>query len=666
MRGRLQSLGTATVFAAFGLAAAVSCSSGEETSGGPTGPEPGVLGNSSLDQSGSIGLRLTIGNGVHVDSLAWVVSNGVNTYTGTVQITDDAGHEAQSVEFVRGGIPAGSGYVLTLSGADSNSDPCTGSSMPFGVAVGSTTPVDLLVTCTVPTDASLPSIVDSGNIAIDAGVTLGNQAPFVCPAIAGFGVSPAELLPPETASLAATEVGGSGGTTTLQWTSTCGTITNANAPNATFSCGSTTGPCVVTLTVGLNGTGLDGGSVGQVCTGVANTSASETINCEAQCNVATDCPVPSTTCLVPTCVGNRCNTTNAPQGTQCSDSGGSICDGAGTCVVPSFDVVRLGNGSAVTAGTTVPAFIDRYGLTGTLLGSTPVPTAVSGSNQPLTLVGSDVSEGDLTTSVDGKLLVLAGHNYVPGSTIGAANCGVAFIGSGSTPTVNTSLQLPLALSGGGVVRSAASIDGTQVWVAGAGTTTTGGLWYMPGDVQVVKTSTTTTGRDVRISGGQLYADSNANPPGLFTVGSGEPITGTPAPTLTELPGLPTSGGSPFAFVFLTVNGVQTLYLADDEGGGVGGIFKFTLSGTTWSSAGHVQGMVMPGADGGTVMVGFRGLAGYVTGTTVTLMASTGMAAGGQDALVLLVDTGTGSPSQTLVTASAPNETFRGIAVPPHP
>ena len=77
-------------------------------------------------------------------------------------------------------------------------------------------------------------------------------------------------------------------------------------------------------------------------------------------------------------------------------------------------------------------------------------------------------------------------------------------------------------------------------------------------------------------------------------------------------------------------------------------------------------MVGPGPDGGTVTVGYRGLAGYVTGNTVTLMASTGMAAGGQDALVVIVDTGTGSPTQMLVATSAANETFRGIAVPPHP
>jgi hypothetical protein len=38
----------------------------------------------------------------------------------------------------------------------------------------------------------------------------------------------------------------------------------------------------VTLTVGLDGTGVDGGSVGQVCTGIANTTASQSVDCESQ------------------------------------------------------------------------------------------------------------------------------------------------------------------------------------------------------------------------------------------------------------------------------------------------------------------------------------------------------------------------------------------------
>jgi hypothetical protein len=233
--------------------------------------------------SGSVGMHLTIGNGVHINSLIWTLSNGTNTYTGTIDITDDAGNEAQSVEFVAGGVLAGSGYTVTLSGNDTSGDPCTGSSAPIAVMAGATSAATVLVTCTVPTDAALSSAVDSGFIAVDAGVVLVNQAPFVCPAITGVSVSPAEVFPPETAGLIGTFTGSSGGTPTLLWSTDCtgASISNPTSPNATFACGSTPGgTCHVTLMVGLEGTAVDGGGVGQVCGGVANTTTTESILCE--------------------------------------------------------------------------------------------------------------------------------------------------------------------------------------------------------------------------------------------------------------------------------------------------------------------------------------------------------------------------------------------------
>jgi hypothetical protein len=276
------------VFAA-GFLAAVSvaaCSSqhGSTTGSAGSGSQVGI-NSTARGETGSVGMHLTIGNGVHVNSLNWTISNGTNTYSGTVFITDDAGHEAQSVEFVAGGIQAGSGYTITLSGADSSGDPCTGTSASVSVMAGATSSATVIVTCTVPTDAAVATQVDSGNIAVDAGVVLVNQAPFVCPGITGVSVSPAEILSPETAALTAGDVGGSGGTPTIQWTTSCAgaNITPANALNATFACGSTPPGtlCTVTLTVGLNGTGADGGSVGQVCSGVNFTTTTETINCEA-------------------------------------------------------------------------------------------------------------------------------------------------------------------------------------------------------------------------------------------------------------------------------------------------------------------------------------------------------------------------------------------------
>ena len=51
--------------------------------------------------TGSVGMHLTIGNNVHVNALDWTISNGASTYTGVVDITDDAGHEAQSIDLSR-------------------------------------------------------------------------------------------------------------------------------------------------------------------------------------------------------------------------------------------------------------------------------------------------------------------------------------------------------------------------------------------------------------------------------------------------------------------------------------------------------------------------------------------------------------------------------------
>jgi hypothetical protein len=640
---------TASGVVAVGIIAA--CSDPRE----PAGAEPGSGGATNLasisgpngEGIGTVRLQLQIGPGDYLYSLSYACTGPSVIPPGTVNFND-----AQSVEYTLGGVAAGSGYQCALSGTDSNGDICSGTTTAFSVVAGQVSGAGAVITCTVATDAALAADVANGSVGFDAAVQVVSQSPYGCPGITAFSVVPSELIDSQTSQLTVGQTGPIGlapdGGPTLSdvvWSAACasppcGTFSPSTVAAApTFVCGATAQQVTITAQVTDFQTNISTGVTSDVCAGRLFTTMQATISCEHAC------------------VG-------APLGASCNINGGSICNGGGTCVVPSFDVVRLGNGAPVSAGITVPVFIDQYSLSGALLASTALPTAVSGTNQPLTLVGSEVSEGDLTTSVDGRLLVLAGHNYVPGATVSAANTGVAFISGGPTPTVNTSLQLPLALSAGGLVRSAASLDGTQVWVAGAGTGTTGGLWYMPGDVQVVKTSTATTGRDVRISSGQLYADSNATPPGLFTVGSGEPISGTPAPTLTELPGLPTSGGSPYAFVFLTVNGVQTLYVADDQGNGVGGVLKYVLSGGSWSKVGAATGVTPP--DAGTATAGYRGLAGYVTGSTVTLMASSGMAAGGIDELVLIVDTGTATPSQTPVAISAPNETFRGIAVPPHP
>jgi hypothetical protein len=247
----------------------------------------------------------------------------------------------------------------------------------------------------------------------------------------------------------------------------------------------------------------------------------------------------------------------------------------------------------------------------------------------------------------------------------------AFINAADT--INTSTPLTGAFVTAGILRSAVSLDGNELWASGFSTDTpnTGGVWFFgAADAQLVAGTKTIGGRDLRIAGGQLYGESSQ--PNFGTIGTGTPESGTQ--TLTTLQGLPAavtkSGASPWGFVFFdlipAVPGVDTLYVADDRSSGGGGVTKFVASLTdagtlSWTPMWNQMGTA---GDGGAV--GFRGLAGYATGTTVTLMATTGEAMDANDQLAVIVDTGSPTPTLTMLATSSTNEVFRGVAIPPHP
>ncbi len=348
---------TRNVLAAGFAVAAISAAACSSQHGSSTGNSGGSAVNLGVNgehggNTGSVGMHLNIAGGT-IGSLNWIISNGNNTYTGTVNMSDDAGHAAQSIEFVAGPVVAGGGYTVTLSGQDSNGDPCTGTSPTFTVTAGTsvTANTTVVVTCNVPTDASVAATVDSGSVAIDAGVIVTNQAPFQCPGITGVAISPAELNPPQVANLSGGVVAGAGGTQDLLWTATCPTgspiITNPTSPNATFSCGSAVPAagqpnidCTVQLQVGLIGTGADGGSVGEVCSAVANTVITETIACEPGGVTAATCGANQLQCglTAATCVNNLTDPNNC--GTTVANACGNVCSGGtpvcvnGACVAP--------------------------------------------------------------------------------------------------------------------------------------------------------------------------------------------------------------------------------------------------------------------------------------------------------------------------------------------
>jgi hypothetical protein len=127
------------------------------------GPE-GASTDSDASNGGADGASVTIGLGVHFKSLDWSIT-GPHNYSGSVEFGD-----ARSIEFVAGGIEAGSGYTLTLSGTDTDNDSCKGTSNPFNVQAGTTSDVTIVLTCTRITDGSMAADVTTGSVRVEAGV----------------------------------------------------------------------------------------------------------------------------------------------------------------------------------------------------------------------------------------------------------------------------------------------------------------------------------------------------------------------------------------------------------------------------------------------------------------------------------------------------------------
>lgn len=341
----------------------------------------------------------------------------------------------------------------------------------------------------------------------------------------------------------------------------------------------------------------------------------------------------------------------------------------GLCSAASFTagnlvIYRVGTGAAALSSAATAVFLDEYTTTGALVQSIALPTAVSGANQPLTASGSATSEGLMTRSTDGRYLMLTGYSAVPGTLA------VAGTASATTPRVvgradaagNVDTTTALTdFSNLSNPRSTVSTTGTDLWITGGA----GGIRYATlggtTSVQLATTPNPTNLRQTRIVGGQMYTSSASGAFRLATVGAGLPTTA--GQTITNLPGFPTSGGSPYGFLFADLDagvaGVDTVYVADDGAGATAGIWKYSLVGGTWTANGNI------------VAAGVRGLTGTVTGTSVQLFGTA------NGFLYTLTDTTgynvtiAGTVTTLTTIAAGANIAFRGIdwapvsaAVPP--
>ena len=368
-----------------------------------------------------------------------------------------------------------------------------------------------------------------------------------------------------------------------------------------------------------------------------------------------DLPVDGNPCTSDLCSAGVASNPKLSAGTICSSDGASACDTAASCKPLTFRVLRVGDGQAALSGASTAVFVEERRLDGTLVSTVALPTAASGAMQPFTMAGSATSEGGLALSSSGHYLTAGGYATPPGTPNVATTTAFTVFRLAAridvAGNVDTSTSFSTAESGYNA-RSAVSLDGAGIWLAGSND-----VWYgLFGAATQAGTIVLAAPSNVRwlaIFGGQLYGSSGSSGfTDVFTIGSGLPVTVNQ--TATPLPGLPTTGASPYGFVFVdldaTVAGNDTLYLADD----MAGLQKWTFDGSSWSQVGTLN---LPSP------VGFRGVAGFAASGTATLMAST--AETGTDRLVVFVDDGVSAPVGTPVATSSANTMFRGLALSPH-
>jgi hypothetical protein len=270
---------------------------------------------------------------------------------------------------------------------------------------------------------------------------------------------------------------------------------------------------------------------------------------------------------------------------------------ASTSFTPGDVVVfRVGTGSETLSHSAATVWLDEYAPNGSLVESLELPTSASGANKPLLAAGSGTSEGLLTLSGNDAYLMLTGYDTTVGKEEVAESSAKTVprtVGRVSaTGEINTSTILE-NFANANNPRSAASSEGTKIWVGGSGKTTTGGVHYTTlgaHEASTVNSSLDETDTDVRqvsVVDGQLYTSASPLKAGaltIATVGSGLPTAkGT---TIANLP-FAAAPQEPYAYSLLTLGSgttPDTLYVAENTRQA---IVKYGLLAGIWVEEGSV-------------------------------------------------------------------------------
>ncbi len=331
----------AGVVAAASLVACSSQHGATSTTGAGNNTNTSV-GNTGAGQGnvGKVALSWQVATGINVTDLKYTITGSGQTAGNNYGPLDANIGDAMSAEWVAGGITAGCGYTLAVSGTDSNNDPCSGTTGTFCVGAGTTTYEQISVICLEPTDGQVAADVNTGSVAVEAGITVTPIAPYSCPGIGSFSIVPAELLGTQPAAVSILTTGT---VSAISWTASgcnnvpgvgpgtgaVGGFADPTAASTSFNCGSCTGQVTVAANVAFDQVQPGADAATNVCAGAPFTTFTGLINCEG--GGALTCFSPQIACGG-VCVNSHTDNANCGMcGIACTGTGVSCINGLCAC-----------------------------------------------------------------------------------------------------------------------------------------------------------------------------------------------------------------------------------------------------------------------------------------------------------------------------------------------
>lgn len=314
-----------------------------------------------------------------------------------------------------------------------------------------------------------------------------------------------------------------------------------------------------------------------------------------------------------------------------------------------LSVFRVTSGSAL-ASTGTAIVIDEYHPS-TAAQTSPnfnvaLPSVSSGLGaNDIVVSGSATAAGQISRSENGRFILIPGYNALIGAANSTFNTNSVVRTLNGSGTMSSGISGANYSSGNNNLRGATSDDGSNFWMTGNGLGVIHTTSSSPTTLTTVS-STTTNNRASFIFNGQLYFTTGAGTQGIYSVGTGKPITTGQtstrlfAPTNTDVYGFS-----------ISPDGNTVYYVAASSGG----IYRSVFT-TSWSAG----TLITTGFTGGT------GIAVDWTNYTFSASSANGaiIYASNPTTVVRGADNGTSTITLTTLRTISGNNAFRGLAFSP--